>query len=342
MTDTLWMRFAEDTGLPSVLTSEERNRLLKIFDVTDPEGLWVRAARALGLSIPPQTHHLRFHENSPYINWSVIVQMISSGCIETVREPDQSFSYKTSFMGPRFFSLLWKQLRLSLYLEQKLKDGSPLPAAQEEGVIESLALGLALLSLTTRLPAHTPAMLAQWLMDPTPLSPAVQKTLRDIQKIQIRRTALSSAWHGWFVPRPDPANLPDLPPHFWNDPVEAPANIAAKVLMATSWRGLPVSGGAVTGRAVFLSRDMTLPVTTDPLILVFLKARPETTELFGQASAVVYAEGGALSHACTIAREQGMPCVTGLGRPFFTMLSARDGAVWLSVDGAAGTVDILG
>ena len=29
MTDTLWMRFAEDTGLPSVLTSEERNRLRK-------------------------------------------------------------------------------------------------------------------------------------------------------------------------------------------------------------------------------------------------------------------------------------------------------------------------
>ena len=112
--------------------------------------------------------------------------------------------------------------------------------------------------------------------------------------------------------------------------------------MATSWRGLPVSSGTVTGRAVFLSRDLTLPVTSDPLIAVFLRARPETTELFGQVVAVVYAEGGALSHACTVAREQGMPCVTGLGRPFFTLLSGRDGAVWLSVDGAAGTVDIIG
>lgn len=76
-------------------------------------------------------------------------------------------------------------------------------------------------------------------------------------------------------------------------------------------------------------------------VLVFAQARPEAVGFYVGAAALVFAEGGVLSHACVVARERGIPCVTGLGRPFWVaMQEAGVAELRLSVDGATGEVRV--
>lgn len=340
MTDTLWLRFAEDSGLPQVLTPAEQVSLSDIFNAPGSLSLWSQAILDLGLKLPGNTHYIRWLDGYPYMNWSAVVQMLGAGWLEIVRHPDQTYSYKTRMAPLAFVSFLWRQFWLSLYLAKHLK--APLPVNTDDGIRESLALGIVLLSLTLRLPQHDQATLAGWLVNPSDLKPAVRRTLQDIQKVQLRRTVLSQFWHEMFPPRTEETSQNNPIPYFWNEPDQAPLRASLAPSSLTSWRGLPVSGGTVTGRAVIVGRDMAVPETSDPLIFIFARARPESTEFFSKAAAVVYAEGGALSHACTVAREQGIPCVTAAGRSLLTAIGEKEGSVWLSVDGTSGTVDIIG
>ncbi len=72
-------------------------------------------------------------------------------------------------------------------------------------------------------------------------------------------------------------------------------------------------------------------------VLIFTSARPDSILFFGQASAVLFLKGGLLSHACSIAREQMLPCVTGLGPRFVQALNQSAPAV-IRVEADTGLV----
>ena len=58
-------------------------------------------------------------------------------------------------------------------------------------------------------------------------------------------------------------------------------------------------------------------------ILIFKRATPESTTYFSGAHAILYVEGGLLSHACCVARERNIACATRLGWGFLEELQNR-------------------
>jgi pyruvate,water dikinase len=102
--------------------------------------------------------------------------------------------------------------------------------------------------------------------------------------------------------------------------------------------GLGVSGGVATGRArivpdvvAMADRDID-----DGEILIAPFTDAPWTPLFIPAAAVVVETGGVLSHAATVAREFGIPCVV-MVKDATTII--RDGQT-VTVDGTAGTVTV--
>jgi len=104
-----------------------------------------------------------------------------------------------------------------------------------------------------------------------------------------------------------------------------------------------VCPGIVEGELQWVDANGFLNLSEDgaPSILCFARARPETTEHFSNASALIFAEGGALSHACSIARERGIPTVSGLGRTFAGAIQAwRKAGVRVHVRLNGGTGEV--
>lgn len=100
--------------------------------------------------------------------------------------------------------------------------------------------------------------------------------------------------------------------------------------------GMAVSNGVHTGRAKVLSSPYEKPLEPGE-ILVTVATEPSWTPIFVNASAVVLEIGGGLQHGAIIAREYGLPCVSGL--PGVTEI-IKDGDL-LEVDGSNGIVKIL-
>lgn len=100
--------------------------------------------------------------------------------------------------------------------------------------------------------------------------------------------------------------------------------------------GMAVSNGTYTGRAKVLKTPYEKPLETGE-ILVTVATEPSWTPIFVNASAVVLEVGGGLQHGAIIAREYGLPCVSGL--PGVTGI-IQDGDL-LEVDGTNGIVKIL-
>ncbi|MBI1216365.1 MAG: hypothetical protein GC185_11195 [Alphaproteobacteria bacterium] len=348
---TLWHKFSQDATLPERLTLEEEAKLDEVYDPVNPSSVWSGALKELGLERNPHRRLLRFYKGQPYINWSLMVELLACGWIGLEPSDDAAgFAYISRTALLRLPKLLAVQWRIARYVERKLAPETPLPEDAAAQLVESTALGLALQSLLLRLPRHTPQDFARWLSAPDKAPFAVRKTMMQVQALQKRRTHLSSAWHLLFPPRPAEEEVEKgLPETFWGEPPaegQKPEVVPLDAMRATAWAGLPVCPGQVTGMAVLLRHGESpgpLDASAFP-IFVFHRARPETVELFGQASALLYAEGGTLSHACTVAREQGIPCITGLGPDFYYRLEnlwekGRD--VWLTMDGQAGTVTLV-
>lgn len=126
------------------------------------------------------------------------------------------------------------------------------------------------------------------------------------------------------------------------------ANKNAKNELSTEWKGLAASAGQITGMAFAVTVGRTdiaalraqAAADNAPLVLVYTAALPQTVPEFAQADAVLFAQGGALSHACTMAREMNKPCVTGLGNAFWARVQEADG-VWVAIDGAQGRVRLI-
>ena len=76
--------------------------------------------------------------------------------------------------------------------------------------------------------------------------------------------------------------------------------------------GLPASPGAATGRAAFTAEDATrLARGGAPVILCRPETSPEDIHGMQAAVGIVTARGGFTSHAATVARGMGRPCVCG-------------------------------
>jgi pyruvate,water dikinase len=100
--------------------------------------------------------------------------------------------------------------------------------------------------------------------------------------------------------------------------------------------GMPVSNGIVRGKAKVLASPYEKPLLPGE-ILVTVATEPAWTPVFSNASGVVLEIGGGLQHGAIIAREYGLPCVSGL--PGVTKI-IKDGDL-LEVDGTNGIVKIL-
>jgi pyruvate,water dikinase len=102
-------------------------------------------------------------------------------------------------------------------------------------------------------------------------------------------------------------------------------------------RGTAVSPGEVIGPACVLRTPADEAKMRIGGILVAPSTDPGWTPIFARAAGVVVELGGVMSHAATVAREYGMPCVSNVDGATRRL---RDGDL-LRVDGMRGTVEIL-
>lgn len=100
--------------------------------------------------------------------------------------------------------------------------------------------------------------------------------------------------------------------------------------------GDPISPGTVKGKAKVLKLPYEKPLESGE-ILVARHTEPSWTPLFINAAGVVMEVGGPMQHGAIIAREYGIPCVSGLENA--TQL-IKDGDL-VEVDGSSGTVKVF-
>lgn len=100
--------------------------------------------------------------------------------------------------------------------------------------------------------------------------------------------------------------------------------------------GMPVSPGTARGRIKILHNPSEKPFLKGD-VLVARATDPGWTPLFVNASAVILEIGGMLQHGALVAREYGLPCVTGIENA--TTLW-KDGTV-VEVDGSEGIVRVI-
>ncbi|HSM92109.1 MAG TPA: PEP-utilizing enzyme, partial [Anaeromyxobacteraceae bacterium] len=102
-------------------------------------------------------------------------------------------------------------------------------------------------------------------------------------------------------------------------------------------QGTAVSPGVVEGRACVLRTPYDEAKMARGAILVAPATDPGWTPIFARAAGVVVEIGGVMSHAATVARELGLPCVSNVDG---VVAKVRDGDL-VRVDGTHGTVEIV-
>jgi phosphoenolpyruvate synthase/pyruvate phosphate dikinase len=101
--------------------------------------------------------------------------------------------------------------------------------------------------------------------------------------------------------------------------------------------GFPASAGTYTGRARVMLSAMELFELEDGEILVTEATSPNWSPAFAIIGACVCDGGGSLTHAATVSREYGIPCVVGTS---VATLRIKTGDL-IEVDGSKGVVTIL-
>ncbi|WP_432664413.1 PEP/pyruvate-binding domain-containing protein [Wukongibacter baidiensis] len=101
--------------------------------------------------------------------------------------------------------------------------------------------------------------------------------------------------------------------------------------------GDPIAPGIVRGKAKVLHGPYEKPLEPGE-ILVTKATEPAWTPIFVNAAGVVLEVGGPLQHGAIIAREYGIPCVSGI---YNAQSIIKDGDM-LEVDGSSGIVRIIG
>ena len=105
----------------------------------------------------------------------------------------------------------------------------------------------------------------------------------------------------------------------------------------TMLSGFPASQGVVQGRARVMLSAMELFDLEEGEILVTEATSPNWTPAFAIIAACVCDGGGSLTHAATVSREYGIPCVVGTS---VATLRIKTGDL-IEVDGTKGTVTIV-
>jgi pyruvate,water dikinase len=120
--------------------------------------------------------------------------------------------------------------------------------------------------------------------------------------------------------------------------IDSRGKIFRKILKAEEGDivGMAVSPGVIRGKAKVLASPYEKPLEPGE-ILVTVATEPSWTPIFVNASGVVLEVGGGLQHGAIIAREYGLPCVSGL--PGITEI-IKDGDL-LEVDGTNGILKII-
>lgn len=323
MKDTLWIKFPDESVSGLVFDEAARARFEAVFDAENPQSPWNRAIAAAKFR-KVRGPLVRWHEGAPYFNWNAMMAVISGGAVVISRTPqgDPAYGIMRGFRALwNLFVCQWRSVRLA-----KKDFGG-------EALVESIALGFVMQSLMLRLGAGASQNLAKWLAGTEKPPKSCVQIVAELQAVQVRRTALSPVWKN-FLPAAT-AEDKNLPEFFWND---APPHQAAEAKRGGPWKGLPVCPGVMTGPVVAV-RKVSDAKLSGKNILVFRRAKPDSVELYENASALLFCEGGVLSHACVVAREMNIPCITGLGADFF---DAVEKGASLRIDAGAGTVDFIG
>jgi phosphohistidine swiveling domain-containing protein len=300
---THWIRVSSEVNIPGRLGAEERKALSAVFS-NKPGSPWELAVRRLGLPLPRE-EVLRFVDGVPFFNATAFARTVQPGWW-------------------RAFRAQWRLEKFVAALSIELPLG-------EAAIRESVALGLVVQLISLRLPAAGERARAGWLMDPATAPPTARATIRKLLALQGRRARLSPAWGSLFSSAAHEPIPDSFPVEFHDEPPldRAVHEVATPVTLdPVTFTGIPIAPGRVEG-VLGLS------------VLAFAQARPTSVEEFGIASAVAFAEGGAFAHACCIARERGLPCVSGLGKAFWRSAEEwrRQGhTVEVTLDGAAGTL----
>ncbi len=100
--------------------------------------------------------------------------------------------------------------------------------------------------------------------------------------------------------------------------------------------GIPISPGVVQGRVKILHTANEKPLLPGE-ILVARATDPGWTPLFIKAKGIILEIGGALQHGAVVAREYGIPCVSGLDHATSLL---QDGQL-VEVDGSRGIIRVL-
>ncbi|KAA9393687.1 pyruvate, phosphate dikinase [Kocuria coralli] len=135
--------------------------------------------------------------------------------------------------------------------------------------------------------------------------------------------------------RPVTAPLPTGPSR-GSLPGDAPASGGTPSSGGTTLHGVPSAQGTATGTACVIRSPSEFGRVRKGSIVICPYTDPAWTPLFTVAGGIVTEVGGALSHAAIVAREYGLPAITGLPRATERI---PDGAR-LTIDGAAGTITI--
>ena len=114
-------------------------------------------------------------------------------------------------------------------------------------------------------------------------------------------------------------------------PVPAPAGGGGPLT------GVPAAPGVAEGTVVCASGPGD-PSWRPGSVLVIAGTDPEWVPLMAEAAAVVTTAGGSLCHAAIVARELGVPCVTGVA----DALDRLRTGMRVEVDGARGAIRVTG
>jgi pyruvate,water dikinase len=128
----------------------------------------------------------------------------------------------------------------------------------------------------------------------------------------------------------------ELPPVIFSDDLEAIGR-PQKIEGAEQLQGVPLSAGIAEGPALVLNEPRIEKMPSEPYVLVCPSTDPAWVPLFVQARGLVMEIGGVLSHGAIVAREYGLPAVSGLPNVQRQLRSGQR----LRVDGGSGTVTVL-
>lgn len=99
--------------------------------------------------------------------------------------------------------------------------------------------------------------------------------------------------------------------------------------------GSPASTGEVIGKAAYYRNLKDIKKWNDGDILISMFTDPDWLDIMSKSSGLVTAVGGMLCHSAIIARELGIPCVTGIGRKALKVLQNENE---IYVNGTTGEV----